>query len=130
MTTSLSCERAWYVIDIATGAHLDSAESGHRMTLPTGTEVTVTGHDRPWELTWQDPHPRRGTTDSGGSMTLKSWIDSSTTITLKHHLDLPPGCAWRAVNTHQQLLDVQAKNHARAWVPRLARHGSANTGND
>lgn len=129
MTTAISCERAWYVIDIATGARLDSADHGHQLTLPTGRRVTVTGHDRPWTLTWRDPDPGAGTTDSGGSLTLKGWVDSSTTITLTHYLDLPPGTSWSVVTARQELLDAHAKAHARAWVTRFARHGAANTGN-
>lgn len=129
LTASVSCERAWYLIDIATGAHLDSAEHGHQITLPNGHRVTVTGHDRPSTLTWQDPHPDVGTSGSGGALTLKGWIDNSTTITLSHHVDLPPGTPWRAVTTRQELLDARAAAHARAWVTRLARHGAATTGN-
>lgn len=129
VTISVSCERAWYVIDITTGARLDSADHGHTLTLPTGQEVVVTGHDRPWTLTWQDPEPASGTTDSGGALTLKGWVDSSTTITLSHHLDLPPGTSLTAVGVRQQLLDDQAREHARAWVARLARHGAATIGN-
>ena len=129
MTTSVSCERAWYIIDTATGAHLDSADSGHEITLPTGRQVIVTGHDRPRTLTWQDLDPGAGVTSSGGSLTLKGWNDSSTTITLKHLVDLPAGTTWKAVTTHQQLLDIQARTHARAWLPHFARHGAATTGN-
>ncbi|WP_338747706.1 hypothetical protein [Janibacter alittae] len=128
LTASLSCERTWYLIDIATGAGLDGAEHGHPLTLPTGHEVTVTGHDRPWTLTWRDPHPGVGTLDSGGAMELKEWIDSSTTISLSHFVVLPEGSSWRAVRTHQELLDTRARLHARAWVDRLARHGAATVG--
>lgn len=129
LTASISPERAWYVIDIATGARLDSADHGHQLTLPTGRQVTVTSHDRPQTLTWQDPSTDAGTTGSGGSFTLQGWIDSSTTITLSHHVDLPVGTPWKAVTARQELLDAQAQAHARAWVTRLARHGAANTGN-
>lgn len=128
MTASVSCERTWYVIDIVTGGRLESAEHGHPLILPTGQEVTVTGHDRPWSLTWRDPQPGPGTVDSGGALALKGWIDSSTTITLSHFVVLPQGTSWRAVRTHQELLDRRAKVHARAWVNRLARHGAATAG--
>lgn len=129
LTLSLSCERTWYLIDVGTGARLDSADQGHQLTLPTGLQVTVSDHERPSTLTWQDPHPSPGTTGSGGSLTLKGWIDSSTTITLNHYVDLPPGISRSAVAARQQLLDSDAKGHARAWVTRLARHGAATIGN-
>lgn len=130
MTTSVSDARAWYIIDVATGGSLDSADRGHRLTLPTGREVMVTGHDRPSTLAWQDADPETGTTDSGGSLTLKGWIDSSTTITVSHHVNLPEGTRWASVAPRQHLLDEYAKAHAKAWVTRFARHGAANTGTD
>ena len=133
MTTAISPERAWYVIDIATGARLDDADDavqGHPLTLPTGREVVLTGQDRPTRLTWADPDPESGTTGSGGAFDLRGWIDSSTTITLSHHVELRAGTSMTAVSTWQQLLKINADTHARAWVERLARYGAATTGTD
>lgn len=130
MTTSVSDARAWYVVDITTGGRLDGADEGHELTLPTGREVVVTAHERPTTLVWRDAHPDVGTAGSGGVMSLRVWIDNSTTITITHHLDLPSGTSLRAVSARQELLDADVKAHARAWMERLARHGAATTGTD
>lgn len=130
LVTAMSDERAWYVIDVSSGAALDSDSAEPELTLPTGRVVRVVAQERPWTLTWRDEQLDPGVTDSGGTLQLRRWHDASTTITVTHHLGLPEGVSWESVTTRQHLLDDAAEAHAKAWVARLSRYAASALGSD
>lgn len=117
ITTSLTSSHTWRRLTDTTDT------TPGQLHLPTTGAARERTRDDGRTLTWDHPD-----TTTGGTLTLHPWPDSSTTITLTHWRELPPGTRWDAVTAHQHALDESTHQHARAWVTHLSRYGTTALG--